>query len=113
MIRLLAILLAAGSLSAAAGQAGEQKTLSGVITDQMCAGVGHQVMRMGPTDAECTRMCVLAHESAFVLEVSKDEVYTFTSAEKVEPLAGQRVRVTGRVDAKAATITIESIVAAS
>lgn len=113
MKRLIALVLAAGSLSAAAGaqQGGEQRTLTGVITDQMCAGVGHQAMRMGPTDAECARMCVLAHESSFVLEVAKDDVYTFTATDKVEPLAGQRVRVTGKVDAKAKVIAIESIAA--
>jgi hypothetical protein len=109
MKRLLIVLLAAGSLSAAQQ---EQRTLTGVITDQMCAGVGHQAMRMGPTDAECARMCVLAHESVFVLEAGKDEVYTFTDEQKVEPFAGQRVRVVGVVDAKTKIIRVESISAA-
>lgn len=109
MTRFLIVLLAAGSLSAAQQ---EQRTLTGVITDQMCAGIGHQAMRMGPTDAECARMCVLAHDSTFVLEVTKDELYTFADEQKVEPFAGQRVQVVGVVDATTKVIRIESISAA-
>ena len=40
---------------------------------------GHAGMRMGPTDADCTRMCVLAHGADYVL-VAADAVYVLSCA---------------------------------
>src|SRR5579884_4020573 len=64
IVRLLAAGVAA--LTLAPGRAAQRFT--GVITDDMCAGVGHARMRMGPTDAECTKACISAHGAAYVLE---------------------------------------------
>jgi hypothetical protein len=100
----LAILLAAAALSAAPAS----KTFTGTITDDMCAGVGHARMRMGPTDAECTRMCVISHGTAYVLEDGKN-VYELSDQKRPADFAGHKVRVTGVLDAKTKTITVESI----
>jgi hypothetical protein len=104
---LISTLVAAGVLSAA----GERQTFTGVITDEMCALVGHAHMRMGPTDAECTVACVTAHGVAYVLESGKS-VYVLSDQKTPEQFAGRRVRVVGSLDAKTSRIQVESISAA-
>jgi hypothetical protein len=109
MKRLVASVIAATSLSAAAQ--GPQ-TFTGVISDEMCARDGHARMRMGPTDAECTRACVMHHDAKYVLEDGAD-VYVLSDQKQPDALAGQRVRVVGTLDAKTKTIRVESISAVS
>jgi len=86
------------------------QTFTGVITDSECAIRGHAAMRMGPTDAECTRLCVMAHGASYVLYDGKD-VYTLSDQETPEQFAAQKVRVVGTLDAKTRTIQVESITA--
>jgi len=107
-MRYLAIcLLAVSALSAAQ----EQRTFTGVITDDMCAGVGHSRMRMGPTDGECTKACVMLHDAMYVLE-DGDTVYSLSDQKRPETFAGRKVTVTGILDAKTRTIRVDSIAAA-
>ena len=101
---LIVTLLATLSLSAAQGA----QTFTGTIVDDMCAGVGHAPMRMGPTDAECTNACVISHGAAYVLEAGKD-VYTLSDQKAPAQFAAQRVRVVGTLDARTRTIRVESI----
>ena len=107
MKHLIVVLLALASLSAAQ----TRHTFTGIITDEMCAGVGHARMRMGPTDAECTTACVLSHDAKYVLEDGKD-VYALSNQTTPEQFAAQKVRVVGTLDAKTMTIHVESITAA-
>ena len=100
-------LLLIASLSAAQ----KSQTFTGIITDDMCAGIGHAHMRMGPTDAECTRMCVISHGSSYVLEDGKT-IYTLSDQKTPERFAAQKVKVTGRLNAGTKTIQVDSIVAA-
>jgi hypothetical protein len=100
-------LLAAASLSAAPSQ----QTFSGTISDDVCARNGHAAMRMGPTDAECTKMCVLYHGSSYVLDAGKD-VYMLSDQRTPANFAAQKVKVTGTLDAKTMTIQVTSIAAA-
>ena len=103
---LMALVFAAASLSAAQST----QTFTGTITDSECGNAGHAVMRMGPTDAECTKMCVLAHAAAYVLLDGKT-VYTLSDQKTPERFAGQRVRIVGTLDAAAKTIQVDSIAA--
>ncbi len=99
-----------GVLSLSGAQAAQ--TFTGVITDDTC-GVsgGHASMRMGSTDAECTRLCVLHHSGAYVLQDGKD-VYALSDQRSPEKFAGQQVSVVGTLDAKTRTIQVDSIAAA-
>jgi hypothetical protein len=101
-------LLAAASLSA--GQ--DARTFTGTITDGMCADGNHAPMRMGPTAAECTTACVMAHGALYVL-YDGESTYHLSDQNTPEQFAGQRVRVVGRLDAKTKTIRVESITAAT
>jgi len=68
-------------------------------------------MRMGPTDAECTIACVVAHNATYVLYDGKD-VYTLSDQQTPEKFAGKKVTVTGTLDARTSTIQVDSITAA-
>jgi len=104
MKNVLITVTALASLSAAPAT----QTFIGVITDEMCAKAGHASMRMGPTDAECTRACVDLHGVAFVLYDGKT-MYRLSDTKKADAFAGQKVRVTGTVDTKTHTIQMRSI----
>jgi hypothetical protein len=98
----IAALLAIAAVSGAP----ETRTFTGTISDEMCAG-SHAQMRMGPTDAECTKACVDAHGAAYVLTDGK-RVYTL-NGRQVDKFAGQKVKVVGTLDEKGTTINVESI----
>ena len=104
MKHLLWSLLAVAALSAAPAP----QTFTGVITDDMCGKAGHDGMRMGPTDAECTLACISAHGAAYVLYDGKTE-YPLSDQRTPEAFAGQKVTVTGTLDAKTKSIKVESI----
>ena len=89
------------------------QTFVGTITDDMCATAkgGHATMRMGPTDAECTKACVAAHGAEYVL-ADGTQVYTLSDQKTPEKFAGQRVRIAGTLDAKTKKIQVQSISAA-
>jgi uncharacterized protein DUF5818 len=105
---LIVSLLALTALSAAQAK---PQTFIGTISDDMCERADHSRMQMGPTDAECTRACVAAHGAAYVLFDGKN-VYKLSDQKTPDKFVGQKVRVTGALDAKTTTIHVESISAA-
>ncbi len=104
---LLLSLLVIGALVAAPGK----QTFTGVVTDNMCDNGDHSHMRMGPTDAECTKACVDIHDAMYVLYDGK-QAYTLSDQKTPEKFAGQKVTVTGALNSKTKTIQVESITAA-
>lgn len=113
MKRLLPSLFALLALSAtAATQAQEAQTFTGTIQDFECAGVGHEAMQMGPTDADCVRMCVLTHGVPYVLEVDSSHIYFLSDQETPVEFAAQKVTVTGTLDPDTQMITVQSMTAA-
>jgi hypothetical protein len=87
-----------------------KQTFTGTITDSMCADAVHR-MRMGPNDAECAMACVAAHDADYVLYDGK-LAYVLSDVPKAEKFAGQKVTVTGTLDAKTRKIQVDSITAA-
>lgn len=87
-------------------------TVTGLIIDGDCAGGGHAGMRMGETDAECARACVISHGSPFVLEVA-DSAYQLSDQKLAERFAARRVVVVGSLDEKTKTIQVESMTVVS
>jgi len=111
-VKVLLVSLLAGA-AAAAPAAERPQTITGIISDNMCAETGHAAMRMGPTDSECTVACVDAHGASYVL-VSGRNIYILSDQQRAQQFAGQRVRVAGTVeDVKGGKIFhVNSIVAA-
>jgi Protein of unknown function (DUF5818) len=95
-------------LIAALTAAPEKRTFSGVITDSMCARADHSHMKMGPTDAECTKACILEHGANYVL-YDGTHAYDLSDQKTPEKFAGQKVTITGTLDAKTQTIRVDSI----
>jgi hypothetical protein len=87
---------------------GAKRKITGVITDSMCATADHSGMRMGPTDAECTKACVDAHGATYVLYDGKS-AWNLSDQKMPEKFAGKKVTVTGIVDEKTKTIQVASI----
>jgi hypothetical protein len=107
MKNLLLILLVVAALAAAPAK----ETFTGVITDDMCPNADHSQMQMGPTDAECAKACIDVHGAQYVLYDGKN-AYTLSDQRTPEKFAGQKVKVSGTLDAKTKTIQVDSITAA-
>ena len=105
--RLALCILAVAALSATQ----RSQTFTGTITDSMCDDANHSRMRMGATDAECAVACADAHDAAFVLFDGKT-AYSLSDQKTPQKFAGQRVTVSGTLDPRTKTITVESIRAA-
>jgi hypothetical protein len=97
-------------LTAALAAAPAKQTFTGTVTDSMCSNGDHSQMKMGPTDAECTKACVQIHGAMYVLFDGK-VTYTLSDQKTPEKFAGKKVTVTGALDAKTKTIQVDSIAA--
>jgi len=82
-----------------------------VITDDNCDNGDHSHMRMGETDAECTIACIDAHGASYML-FDGTRAYTLSDQKTPQKFAGQKVSVTGTLDAKKKIIQVSSISAA-
>ncbi len=82
------------------------KTLTGVITDDMC---GAKHMMPGKSDAECTRACV-KHGAKFAMLSGEKLIVLDGKTSEVSALAGQRVTVSGELTGN--TLTVSSVAAA-
>jgi hypothetical protein len=98
-------------LVAALSSAQSAQTFTGVIADDQCGRGGHAQMRMGPTDAECTKICIVAHGAKYVLDDGTN-MYVLSDQQLPEAFAAQKVTVVGTLDAKTKTIRVETIKAA-
>ena len=104
MRRLIWSFLAISALATAQSK----QTFTGIITDSMCARADHSKMQMGPTDAQCTKACISEHDATYILYDGK-EAFDLSDQKKPEKFAGQKVTVTGTLDAKTKTIRVDSI----
>jgi Protein of unknown function (DUF5818) len=112
----MAWVLAAGFSVATSAQ--EVKTYFGEISDSQCALNVHSLTRshqemlksksMGGTPRDCTLYCVNYHGGDFVLS-SKKDVFRLDNQNAARPFAGQKVKVTGRMDSDNKTIHVEKI----
>lgn len=103
LVTVIALVVAALTAAAPAS-----RKFIGVITDSMCVTGDHSSMKMGPTDAECTKACVSTHGAVYVLYDGK-ETWTLSDQITPEKFAGKKVTVTGVPNAKTETIKVESI----
>jgi hypothetical protein len=98
-------------LLVALASAQKPQTFTGTISDSMCARADHSKMKMGSNDAECTIACAESHGAPYVLFDGKMS-YTLKGKTELKKFAGQKVQVTGTLDAKTSTIQVDSVNAA-
>jgi hypothetical protein len=109
---LVASLLVVGavvSTPAAQSNKGVERTIVGYISDSMC-GLDHKAMNMGE-DRDCATRCADGGARFAIADQAHKAVYLLDDAAqpKAREFAGQKVRVTGRLDAKAKTIVVTKI----
>lgn len=111
-----AMLLAGAVAGFSADTNGSSSTITGVITDSICARAGsHQeAMRMnrdmGNTASECTIACVEHQGAKYVLYDSQNKkIYRLSNQALPRNFAGQAVKVTGTL--KKNEIEVQSITA--
>jgi streptogramin lyase len=82
-----------------------KRTFTGIVTDKMCGA-----MNVKP-DAKCVRECVKAGSQWALVEGGN--VYVLSNAKAADAFAGQKVKVSGRLDAKTNTIQVDAITPAA
>jgi hypothetical protein len=114
----MAISMAAVLLCAGLGFAAQKNnTYRGEIMDSACAAMGsHEAMMKGNpnmTAKQCTVACV-QHGAKYVLyDAATKTVYQLDDQKKPEQFAGEKVAVTGSLDAGTKTIHVAGIKATS
>lgn len=99
--------------------AGEREQIfKGEISDSQCALNVHSLSRsheemlkkknIGTTPAECARYCVKYLGGVFVLSV-REKVYKLDNQDLAEKFAGQKVKLTGVLDAQSNVIAVHDI----
>ena len=101
-IILFVLFFALGTTSAFAGD------LSGVITETKC-GAAHKAGT--DKDISCIKSCAKSGAGKLAL-LAGDTLYTITNPEKATGHEGQPVKVTGKTDDSAKTVTIDTLEAA-
>ena len=87
-------------------------TFTGVITDSMCDNADHKEMKMG-ADPKCVMECVKGMGGKYVLyDAGTKTAYKLSDQKTPEKFAAKKVTVTGTLDEKTKSITVESIAAA-
>jgi hypothetical protein len=105
-ILVLATTVILATVSIVAQTPGEQKSLTGVVSDAMC---GQTHMMKDKPDADCLRYCV-KQGNKYALLVGKS-IYTLEGHEaELDKYAAQKVTVKGTV--KGETLTVESVIPA-
>jgi hypothetical protein len=107
MKKKIAIVLASAALMFAAPAS---QKFTGVITDDMCAKGDHKDMHMG-TDPKCVEECIKGMKGKYMLYDGKDS-WTLSDQKMPAKFAAKKVTVTGTMDEKTKTITVEKIEAA-
>jgi hypothetical protein len=108
-LSILVVIALISIASARGGVKAEEKTVVGYVSDSMC-GLSHSGMNMGD-DKDCTLKCVEGGAKFVLADRDHKTVYALDAAaqERAREFAGQKVRVTGQVDAKAKTIQVTKI----
>ncbi|HLK63781.1 MAG TPA: hypothetical protein VKU19_10110 [Bryobacteraceae bacterium] len=104
MRKQIVILIASAALAFSASAA---QKITGVITDDMCKTGNHKDMNMGD-DVKCVDECIKSMKGKYMLYDGK-ESYMLSDQKAPAKYAGKKATVTGTVDDKTKTITVEKI----
>jgi hypothetical protein len=103
--------------SQATAPAANGNTFSGEIMDSMCAGMGgHEQMLQGgkvKNAKECTLECVKMGATFVLYDPATKTTYGLDDQKTPAQFAGEKVNVTGSLDASTHTIHVEKMTAAT
>lgn len=110
-VAVLALLVGAPPLCPAVPRTADppaDRIFVGYITDTEC-GPNHAPMRargdMGADDKECTLKCVAKGATFGFVDAERKHFLQLDDQEKPRPFAGEKVRVTGRIDGDSILVT--------
>jgi hypothetical protein len=96
-------LVAGVAIHAQTAPAGERKTLTGLVSDTMCA---KKHMAKDKPDADCVRMCV-KNGNGFAL-IAGDQIYALKGhSAELDKYAAQKVTVTGTLSGN--SLAVDSV----
>jgi Protein of unknown function (DUF5818) len=117
-MRALAVAWLLVAVASTVVSAQDAKTFYGEVSDSQCALNVHSLTRshqemlksksMGGTATECALFCVKYHGGDFVLS-SKKDVYRIDDQNAARAFAGQKVKITGEMEADHKTIHVSKI----
>ncbi len=91
-----------------AGDPPSDQVFVGFITDTEC-GPNHAPMRakgdMGQNDKECTLKCVAKGATFGFVDAERKHFYQLDDQEQPRPLAGEKVRIVGRIEGDTILVT--------
>ncbi|HKT11005.1 MAG TPA: DUF5818 domain-containing protein [Terriglobia bacterium] len=103
--------------SQAAAPAANANTFSGEIMDSMCAGMGghEQMIQSGKVKnaKDCTTECVKMGATYVLYDPASKATYQLDDQKTPAQFAGEKVNVSGSLDAATKTIHVEKITAAT
>lgn len=111
MLKKLAICVATVAMfvgGAVAAQQAKSRSFTGEIMDSNCAKSGAHNPAMGGAK-ECTLACVKGGGKFVLYNTTTKTVYQLDDQKKPEEFAGEKVKVTGTLDAKTKTIHVADI----
>ena len=95
-------------LALAAGDSPADQVFVGFLTDTEC-GPNHAPMRakgdMGTSDKECTLKCVEKGATFGFVDAEGKRFFQLDDQQKARPFAGEKVRVTGRIEGDSILVT--------
>jgi hypothetical protein len=95
-------------LALAAGDPPADQIFVGFLTDTEC-GPNHAPMRakgdMGASDKECTLKCVEKGATFGFVDAERKHFFQLDDQQKARPFAGEKVRVTGRIEGDSILVT--------
>jgi hypothetical protein len=95
-------------LALAAGDPPTDQVFVGFLTDTEC-GPNHAPMRakgdMGANDKECTLKCVEKGATFGFVDAERKHFFQLDDQQKARPFAGEKVRVTGRIEGDSILVT--------
>jgi hypothetical protein len=100
LIAVAAVLLAAATLALAAAT----NTWTGYVTDTHCGNKG----AVAEHTAGCVEKCMKSGSKAQILNDPDGTIYDLDGFDKVKPLMGHKVTVTGKLDPKTNVIKVET-----
>lgn len=87
------------------------QTFTGEVTESLCPKNHDDMMKemknMRMDKVTCERTCIQMGAKYTLYDAAKDQVYRLDDPKKIEPFAGQKVRVTGTL--KKNTITVQNV----
>ena len=109
MVGLVAVLAAATPYAAPQNTDANVQTWTGWFSDKQCARAPAAGESVRPNETECVKKCLSEGSASVFLSEQANAIYNVQNHTSVKDDVGYRVELTGVVDEKAKTISVQSV----